>query len=135
MVIGISHIETRAATSTPVIDGNSARITQLTVFCARLIGKLRFENTFGIELLHPVLVLHHKDVSLTVGIDTIGISELAVSSAVASPRAEEISCRVEFLYAMIEVVGDVQVVILIDGDTVGILELTVSRSVTAHGAQ
>ena len=62
---------------------------------------------FAIELLHPVLVLDHIDVSILVRIDTVGILELTVSRAETTPLLIKHSFNMEPLKPMVEVVGDI----------------------------
>ena len=117
-----------------IIDRNPPGETKLVVSGAKGIAITCNMHTIGSELLHPFLVFQYKDVAITVDIDAVGVLKTAICGTKPAPLCEERSLRIELLNPMIEVVGDIDIVLMVNSDTVRILEFTVSRPVTAEGA-
>src|SRR5256884_8553686 len=81
------------------------------------------------ELLDALVVrIRDVDVPAPVGRYALGVMELAVARAVASPRGEEGAARVELLDAVVAVVCDVDVPAPVGRYAVGEIELPVARA-------
>src|SRR5438034_5462933 len=86
------------------------------------------------ELLDALVVrIRDVDVPAPVGRYALGVMELAVARAVASPRGEEGAARVELLDAVVAVVCDVDVPAPVGRYAVGEVELPVSRAAGSPG--
>src|SRR5436309_2362570 len=83
----------------------------------------------ALELLDAVVVrIRDVDVPAPVGRHAVGVLELAVARAVASPGGDEGAARVELLNAVVAVVRDVDVPAPVGRYAVGEIELPVARA-------
>src|SRR5437016_12818507 len=88
------------------------------------------------ELMDALVVrIRGVDVAAAVGRYALGVMELAVALAVASPRGEEGAARVELLDAVVAVVCDVDVPAPVGRYAVGEVELPVSRAAGSPGRE
>src|SRR2546429_7123596 len=88
------------------------------------------------ELLDALVVrIAAVDVAAPVARYALGVMELAVARAVASPRGEEGAARVELLDAVVAVVCDVDVPAPVGRYAVGEVELPVSRAAGSPGRE
>src|SRR5207247_6423739 len=95
----------------------------------------REEGAARVELLDAVVRIRDVDVPAPVGRQAVGVVELAVARAGASPGRDEGAARVELLDAVVVRIRDVDVPAPVGRHAVGAVELAVARAGASPGRE